>query len=272
MNLSLELYQTVYATIAHHYYSESNYSSMVGSEDILRKHIATLSEINLVCLATKQAIKFRNEFGSVIIERYRTAINNWRFHDIQTNTCSLVQLVKHLQCIGFHIDRFYMKHKKVWKPEYDESYEWLQDTIFIIFSGIVMETEEYRSASWGEACTVAPFKPLENESKTPALIDDKDVHTDFTAYFHGGDCIVRRTETARTEYFTLNQCVCKLSYLKGSNLFHLSIVEGDGLDKARCQHRIDELIQGLSPENGSSRLIVDKLASNTYALYNIHTK
>ena len=270
MILSLELYQTVYATIAHHYYSESNYSSMVGSEDILRKHIATLAEINLVCLATKQAIKFRNEFGSVIIERYRTAINNWRFHDIQTNTCSLVQLVKHLQCIGFHIDRFYMKHKKVWKPEYDESYEWLQDTIFIIFSGIVMETEEYQSALWGT--TPAP-KPITDRTKSPALIDDKDVLTDFSQMFHGGDCVVTRTPSGRRiEYFTLHQCLCKLSYSMGCNQFFLTIVEGGGLDKDRCQHRLDEIIQDFSSQNGASELHIEKVATHIYAFYKIQTK
>ena len=102
----------------------------------------------------------------------------------------------------------------------------------------------------------------------PALINDKDILSDFTSRFHDDCCVVRRGDDGSIiEYFVIDNCLCYVSYIYNSYRFKVGVTECR-LDKtASCMQTLKEIALSFESDNGFHHLKVMEGAAGYYAFF-----
>lgn len=101
----------------------------------------------------------------------------------------------------------------------------------------------------------------------PAIIDDKDILSDFTSRFHDDCCVVRRAgDGSIVEYFVINDCLCYVSYIYNSYRFKVGVVEGSPEKKRHCKRTLRDIARSFGFEDEFHHLKVME-ESDYFAFY-----
>lgn len=150
MTLDLKVYKEVYkkaCSYRWHSTVDIDYcNSLQSNEGYLRQWVYRLYEM----VHVSYCVHYHEGINKELLQLAYKQIETWRFDNLKGPNCSTYQMLKWLRCIRYQIEDYEMKPDGMWKGEYDEVYELLNNAIAELKDRIIAEIPEYNEAKWGE--------------------------------------------------------------------------------------------------------------------------